>query len=252
MKEIKIDFFKPVVEGKSKKIYKIDEKTAFMIFKPHLRSITYNREGNIIGTEIERLKATEFIFNLLSKNGIKTQLLHDKIVKINGIEGLLVKHITPIPIEFICRFYAYGSIVRLYPSLVKEGQKLEKMLMKFDLKQDISISGVDDPTLNESYIVGLNLLTKEQLEKSKNMLEKIGYILNKHFKERNVKFIDVKMEFGFDENNEIVLIDEISQDCMRANYISTDETITKDAYRQAKSDEEVLNIYKKFNDIIMS
>lgn len=252
MKEINIDFSNPIVEGKSKKIYKIDDNTGFMVFKPHLRSITYNREGNISGTEEERLKAAEFIFKILSDNGIKTQLFNDKIVKINGINGLLVKKIKTIPIEFICRFYAYGSIVRLYPSLVKEGQKLNKMLMKFDLKQDVSIAGVDDPTLNESYIIGLGLLNEEQLRKSKEMLEKIGNILYNHFLERGVKFIDVKMEFGFDNNGEIVLIDEISQDCMRANLISTDETITKDAYRQAKSDKEVLDIYKRFNEIIMS
>ncbi len=55
------------VEGKSKKIYKLDENTYFMCFKPHLRSITYRREENIEGTEKERLKTNIYFMNLLEK-----------------------------------------------------------------------------------------------------------------------------------------------------------------------------------------
>lgn len=56
-----------------------------------------------------------------------------------------------------------------------------------------------------------------------------------------------KMELGFDENGEIVVIDEISQDCIRANDITTEESLTKDTFRQLKSDKEVLNAYIEFN-----
>ena len=65
MNEYTIKDNKPEVEGKSKKIYKLDETTYFMSFKPHLRSITYGREENIEGTEKERLKANIYFMNLL-------------------------------------------------------------------------------------------------------------------------------------------------------------------------------------------
>ena len=55
------------------------------------------------------------------------------------------------------------------------------------------------------------------------------------------------MELGFDEFGNIVVIDEISQDCIRANDINTGKSLTKDAFRQLKSDKEVLEIYKEFN-----
>ena len=42
---------KAEVEGKSKKIFRLDDNTYFMVFKPHLRSITSKREENIQGTE---------------------------------------------------------------------------------------------------------------------------------------------------------------------------------------------------------
>ena len=237
----------PEIEGKSKKIFKLDDSTYFMCFKPHLRSITSKREENIIGTEHERLIANVYFMKLLEKNGIKTQIKDNEINQIDGEEGILVKKVKTIPLEFICRYYAAGSIVRLYPSLVKEGQKFKTPLYKFDLKQDIKVAGVDDPTLNENYIIGLEILTKEEFEKSKQILEKVGEIVRRDLRKAGMKLIDMKMELGFDENNNIIVIDEISQDCIRANDIKTGESLTKDAFRQLKTDEEVLNAYKKFN-----
>ena len=238
---------KPEIEGKSKKIFKLYDNTYFMCFNPHLRSITSKREENIAGTEKERLKANINFMNLLESEGVKTQIKEKNIKVIDGIEGIIVKKIKTIPIEFICRYYAAGSIVRLYPSLVKEGQKFKTPLYKFDLKQDIKVSGVDDPTLNENYIVGLEILTEEQLKNAKNILAKTGEIMRKTLEKAGMKLIDMKMELGFDEDGEIVVIDEISQDCIRANDIKTGKSLTKDAFRQMKSDEEVLKTYKEFN-----
>ena len=236
----------PVIEGKSKKIYELDKDTFFMCFKPHLRSITSKREENIEGTDKERLISNIYFMNLLESKGIKTQIKSNKIENIDGVEGIIVKKVKTIPIEFICRYYASGSIVRLYPSLVKEGQKFKTPLYKFDLKQDIKVSGVDDPTLNENYIVGLELLTENQFKEAKQILSKVGEIIREDLENINVRLIDMKMEMGFDEEGNIVVIDEISQDCIRANDIETGKSLTKDSFRQLKSD-EVLNCYKEFN-----
>lgn len=247
MKNYFINGKKPIVEGKSKKIYELDKSTFFMCFKPHLRSITSKREENIEGTDKERLISNMYFMNLLESKGIKTQIKSNKIENIDGVDGIMVKKVNTIPIEFICRYYASGSIVRLYPSLVKEGQKFKTPLYKFDLKQDIKVSGVDDPTLNENYIVGLELLTEEQFKKAKEILAKVGEIIRKDLESKNIRLVDMKMEMGFDEEGNIVVIDEISQDCIRANDIETGKSLTKDSFRQLKSDEEVLNCYKEFN-----
>ncbi len=237
----------PEIEGKSKKIFKLNENTYFMCFKPHLRSITSKREENIKGTDHQRLIANMYFMNLLESKGIRTQIKDTKIQKIDGEEGILVKKVKTIPLEFICRYYAAGSIVRLYPSLVKEGQKFKTPLYKFDLKQDIKVAGVDDPTLNENYIIGLELLTQEEFEKAKNVLAQVGEIIRENLEKADMKLIDMKMELGFDEEGNIVVIDEISQDCIRANDIQTGKSLTKDSFRQLKNDEEVLNAYIEFN-----
>ena len=238
---------KILVEGKSKKIYDMENGLGFMVFKPHLRSITSKREENIAGTEHERLIANLGFSNLVESVGIETQFMESNMRIIQGMEGIVVKPVKTIPIEFICRYYAAGSIVRMFPSLVTEGQEFKTPLYKYDFKQDISVNGVDDPMLNESYIVGLGLLTSNEFQTAQYMLKLIGRTIRDFLQSKNIRLIDMKMEFGFDENNNIILIDEISQDCIRANDITTGESLTKDAFRNMKSDEEVLNAYKEFN-----
>ena len=237
----------PEVEGKSKKIFKLDEDTYFMCFKPHLRSITSKREENIAGTEHQRLLANMYFMNLLEKKGIVTQIKESNIRKIDGMNGIVVKKIRTIPLEFICRYYAAGSIIRLYPSLVKEGQKFKMPLYKFDLKQDIKIAGTDDPTLNENYIVGLGILSEAEFTKAKGILAKVGEVMREALEKVGMRLVDMKMELGFDGYGNIVVIDEISQDCIRSNDIKTGNSLTKDSFRQMKADVEVLNTYKEFN-----
>lgn len=242
------DFTKlPIIaNGKSKTIYALDEEEAIMFYKPHLRSITSKREGVIEGTDVYRMYATMFFLNLMEENNIPTQRVNDRILSINGKLAIIIKRCIPIPIEWIRRYYAAGSIVRLFPIFVKEGQKFEPPLNKYDAKIDISLTGgIDDPTMNESYITGLHILTKEQFEEADKMLSKIGDILNKMYEDAGIRLVDLKMEFGL-LNGKVILIDELSQDCMRANDMKTGETLTKDAYRQLKSPEEVLNTYKTF------
>lgn len=246
LKEMDFSKLEVIADGKSKTIYALDEKNAIMFYKPHLRSVTYKREGVIEGTDVYRMYATMFFLNLLEEKGIPTQRVNDKILDINGRLAILIKRCIPIPLEWIRRYYAAGSIVRLFPIFVKEGQKFEPPLNKYDAKIDVSLTGgTDDPTMNESYITGLHILTEEQFQEADMMLSKIGDILNEVYKNAGIKLVDLKMEFGL-LNGKVILIDELSQDCMRANDMITGETLTKDAYRQWKTPDEVLKTYKTF------
>lgn len=61
------------------------------------------------------------------------------------------------------------------------------------------MAGVDDPTLNENYIVGLEILTQEEFEKAKNILAKTGEIIRETLEKAKMNLIDMKMGMGFDE-----------------------------------------------------
>ena len=80
-----------IADGKSKTIYALDKETAIMFYKPHLRSVTYNREGIIKGTDVYRMYATMFFMNLLEEKGIPTQRVNDRILDINGKYAILLE-----------------------------------------------------------------------------------------------------------------------------------------------------------------
>ncbi len=243
-------FNKTIADGKSKALYATcDNNICLMEFKPSLRSITYERRQNISGTEVERMKACLEIFLYLEKHGIKTQLLYDKIVVFEGKHLMIIKPARQIPVEWITRYYAAGSIVKLFPTLVKEGDKFSVPLQKYDLKQEAEIGGVDDPTMNESYLTGLGLVSEEDLDICKYYLGKISGLLNSKFLQKKLKLVDLKMEFGKDEHGNIMLTDEISQDCMGVND-SHGNSLTKDVFRQWKTERDVLKAYELFSKVV--
>lgn len=238
----------PVAEGKSKIIYPTqDDKIRLMSFKPHCRSITYNREENVPLTDYWRMLACMDFMKRTEDDGVPTQLKYNRLIEKEGNLYMVVDKITPIPIEWIVRYEAAGSIVKLFPTLVQEGEIFRRPLLKFDYKQDQTVAGVDDPTLNESYILGFGLLKNEkELIRCKKMMRRIGENIRRSLDSVEVDLIDLKMEFGYISEGNIVLIDEISQDCIRARDRITGNSITKDLFREWKSHADVAKGYETF------
>ena len=61
-----------------------------------------------------------------------------------------------------------------------------------------------------------------------------------------MRLVDMKMELGFVAGGQMVVIDEISQDCIRACDGDTPRSLTKDLFRELKSPEEVTAAYAEF------
>jgi phosphoribosylaminoimidazole-succinocarboxamide synthase len=235
-----------VADGKSKTLHATARPdVCLMEFKPHARSITSRREEDVPGSDYWRMLATLEILSLLGETGVPTHLLYPRAIFSGGRLYLAVSRARPIPIEWICRYEAAGSIVRLFPGLVRPGQRFDEPLFKYDYKQDVQVAGVDDPTLNESYIVGLGLLGEGQLHAARAMLAFVGRQVRAQLRAAGMRLIDMKMEFGF-VGEQTVLIDEISQDCIRAVDDATDRPLTKDVFRLLQSPEEVVGAYEAF------
>jgi phosphoribosylaminoimidazole-succinocarboxamide synthase len=236
-----------VADGKSKTIHATpDPDVCLMEFKPHARSITSRREEDVPGSDTWRLLATLEMLRRLEADGIATHLRFPHVIRHAGRCYLAVSRARPIPIEWIVRYAAAGSIVRLFPGLVRPGQRFRQPLFKYDYKQDVKVAGVDDPTMNESYIVGLGLLDAEQLRAARDLLDAAGSRVRQYLHAAGMRLIDMKMEFGFDAAGGLLLIDEISQDCIRAVDATTEKSLTKDVFRELQSPQEVVRAYEVF------
>ena len=64
------------------------------------------------------------------------------------------------------------------------------------------------------------------------MTGKIYNLLKEFFKKQNIDLIDFKIEFGRDENGEVILADEISPDTCRFWDSKTGEKLDKDRFRR--------------------
>lgn len=130
---------------------------------------------------------------------------------------MLVKKMKPIKLEFIARGYITGSCWRSYvkgkrelcgvelPENLSQNQKFEH---KFPIITPTTKDEHDEPiTLNE--IVEQNYLTQNQLDFIVDKIEKLYLFGYQLMLEKGIIIADTKYEFGFDENNDIILIDEI-------------------------------------------
>ena len=179
------------------------------------------------------------IFEVLEENGIETQFI-DLIE--NNV--MLAKKLDMIPIEVIIRNIATGSLVRKYP--IEEGRKLDPPLVQMDFKDD----EYHDPMLNDSLIQALGIATPEEVDILTEKALKINEILKELFLDAGIILVDFKIEFGKDNDGNILLGDEISPDGCRLWDAETMEMLDKELFRKGK-DSEVMDAYVEvYNRIV--
>ena len=238
---------KVLVEGKSRIIYATeDEFLCFMKYKPFLKSVAAKKETAIPETDHWRALTTLDIMLNLEKEGIPTHIRYPFGINMNNNYYLMVRKVRPVPIEWTCVYQASGSMLKLFPALIKEGQKFESQIQKYNYKQELPIAGIHDTSINESQIIGLGLLNGQQLDEAKNLMHKVGESVLKRFSRCGLDLVDIKMEFGFGPYDKLLVIDELSQDCIRANDHTTGKPLTKDTFKQNNSDRDILKSCETF------
>ena len=94
----------------------------------------------------------------------------------------------------------------------KEGQPLDAFV-EFTLKDDER----QDPPITEDALHMLGILSTDEYRELKDLTKKIANIIKEELEKKDIELYDIKLEFGrAGENNELVLIDEISGGNMRA------------------------------------
>ena len=121
---------KKLYEGKAKIIYACAEKN-FVIqhFKDDATAFNNKKKSIIEGKGILNNRISEYILTNLSQVGIKNHL-----VKRINMREQLIKHVGIIPIEFIVRNIATGSLTKRLG--IEDGTVLDEPLIEYCLKND--------------------------------------------------------------------------------------------------------------------
>jgi phosphoribosylaminoimidazole-succinocarboxamide synthase len=210
-------------EGKAKRLYTTDDdKLLIAEFKDDLTAFNAEKKGSESGKGALNCQISTNLFALLEKNGLKTHL-----VETLDDTHQLVKKVDIIMIEVVVRNIATGSLSKRLG--IKDGTVLPFTLVEFYLKDD----DLDDPIINDEHALILNLVDDEaKLDMLREKGRKINDVLKEFFAARRLNLVDFKVEFGIDENGEILLSDEISPDSCRFWDMDTNEKLDKDRFRQ--------------------
>ena len=220
---------KKLYEGKAKILYEGPEKgTAIQHFKDDATAFNNQKKATIEGKGILNNRISEHILSSLNHIGIETHL----IKRINMREQL-VKLVEIIPIEFIVRNIAAGSLTKRLG--IEEGTILEKPLLEFCYKND----SLGDPLIAQEHIYTFNYCDITTLNFITKKCFRVNDFLQGMFKGIGIKLVDFKLEFGKTSKNEsgspvekILLADEISPDTCRLWDATTEKKLDKDIFRE--------------------
>ena len=220
---------KKLYEGKAKIIYATSDKSlVIQYFKDDATAFNNLKKSTIEGKGVLNNRISEHILTNLTQIGIKNHL-----VKRLNMREQIIKLVEIIPIEFIVRNVATGSITKRLG--IEEGTVLKHSLLEYCLKDD----KLGDPLIAEEHILAFDWATKLELEKVKKMILRINDFMIGMFRGVGIKLIDFKLEFGrLKENgkNEVILADEISPDTCRLWDSITDKKLDKDRFRKDLGD----------------
>ena len=208
-------------EGKAKILYKTsDPDLLIQYFKDDASAFDGKKKGTIVDKGVMNNHMSSRIFEYLEENGVKTHFVKN----LNDRE-MLVKNLDIIPVEVVLRNVAAGSLCKRLG--IEEGRVFEEQpILEFFYKSD----PLGDPMINECHVDIFGWATKEEVEILKSEGIKINKLMLKFFKERKIRLVDFKVEFGR-HKTEVLLGDEISPDGCRLWDWETSEKMDKDRFR---------------------
>ena len=220
---------KKLYEGKAKIIYATSDKNlVIQYFKDDATAFNNQKKSTIEGKGVLNNRISEHILSNLNQIGIKNHL-----VKRLNMREQLVKLVDIIPIEFIVRNIATGSLTKRLG--IEDGTVLEYPLIEYCLKDD----KLGDPNISREHILAFNWLNAIQLDLIDENLKRLNDFLLGLFRGVGIKLVDFKVEFGFTHEsgkNKIILADEISPDTCRLWDSITDKKLDKDRFRKDLGD----------------
>ena len=218
-----------ILKGKVKTVYDVPEQADKVKIVFHDKVTAWN--GKHVEYPEEKGKVccliSALLFELMEKHGIKTHYLST-----DGFDALLCKKLTIIPVEFIVRNIAAGSIVKT--TTISEGTLINPPIVEYFLKDDAK----DDPLLTYDRVRLMGIAP----EPMKQQALEINYQLQSLFTLCGIDLVDFKLEFGYDAHGDLFLADELSPDNMRLWKKGTKERFDKDLFRKDEGD--IVEAYK--------
>ena len=220
-------------EGKAKKVFTTDDPSLYLIeYKNSLTAFNALKKDSIEGKGRLNNLISSTLFEYLIKEGIPTHFVE----RLDDLRQL-VKKVTIVPIEVVVRNITTGTLCKRLG--VEEGLRLPRPLVELYLKDD----ALGDPIITEDHALLFGWATEGQLTKIKEITLKVNSLLTSLFSKLGILLVDFKLEFGLDDEGNLLLADEISPDTCRFWDEKTKNRLDKDRFRKDLGD--VLGAYEE-------
>ena len=206
---------KLVYTGKTKNVYALDNGNYELLFKDDCtgKDGVFDPGENSVGLTIEgvgdvNLRMSIYYFEKINAAGIPTHYVSADLS--NTTMEVLPAKAFGKGLEVICRRKAVGSFFRRYSDYCTLGQDLP-YYVETTFKND----ALGDPLVTKDGLVDLGVMTAEQYDSLKAQTQAITKIVADDLAEKGLELYDIKFEFGYDPEGNVMLIDEVASGNMR-------------------------------------
>ena len=201
--------------GKTKNVYVLPNVNCLLLFKDDCtgKDGVFDPGENAVGLTIEgvgdvNLRMSIYFFEKINAAGIRTHFVSVDLK--NTTMEVLPDMVFGKGLEVFCRNRAVGSFIRRYGALIESGAKLPSYV-ETTLKDDAK----GDPLITKDALVAIGVMTDEQYEDLKAQTQAITKIVADDLAEKGMELYDIKFEFGYDPDGNVMLIDEVASGNMR-------------------------------------
>ena len=218
-----IDTLSLLNRGKVRDIYDVDDDHLLIVTSDRISAFDVvlpdpiPGKGNVLTTvsnfwfaRTENLVANHLTGRSLDSIGLS----NDEVKQLEG-RAIVVRKLKPLPVEAIVRGYIIGSGWKDYqrtgavcgielPAGLQQAQQLPEPIFTPSTKAE---AGEHDENISFAETVGL--LGAELADKVRTLSLTIYRQAAEYAAERGIIIADTKLEFGFDGNGELYLIDEV-------------------------------------------
>jgi len=204
---------KTIYEGKTKRVLTdVETGEFFLLFKDEATGEdgVFDPGSNTVGGSISGkgktgLAISKYFFELMEKRGIPTHYLGADL----DAGMMKVRSVTVPALEFVLRYFTAGSMCRRF--MLEPGIAFNPPYVEVTLKDDEQ----GDPLISERLCLMKGLLKVGEYQAALDLLTRVGEVLRTELKTFGLTLIDFKLEFGFDEERNIYIADEITPDIWR-------------------------------------
>jgi phosphoribosylaminoimidazole-succinocarboxamide synthase len=220
-------FGEKLAEGKTKIIYAHPTDTSFvyMVHKDSISAGDGARRNVIGGKGALSCRTTSNVFRRLERAGLPTHF-EDKL----DDTTMLVLSCRMIPLEVVMRRIATGSYVKRHPE-TPDGSRFDPLPVEFFLKDDAR----HDPLISPEGIQEAGLASADEVQEMIKVGRQAFEVLEEAWAAEEVTLVDMKIEFGRDEDGNLLIADVIDNDSWRIwPQGQRERMLDKQVYREMK------------------